>query len=746
MKLSSLRIRVLNLCTHFRCHSSLATNPLKPINSTELETLVLQQYKQGKFYNLIENVISKPTVLLASCRNLSNNESISEYYVSKRISIDEISDELRQNRFNVKECCVKMVANRIKGESFILPNLKMKVLIEAIRMVLEIVYDKRFATFAYGGRVGMGRHTAIRYLKTTVQDPSWWFKVSFKPHSVFDDKHVCRLCLIVEEKIDDKFLIELIKKFFEFEALRIELGGSCMGRGFPQESSLNSMLVNVYFDGFDKEMQEFRKKIDRKEKKLSVDSVGGRVFHKPERVYAVRYLDEILVITSSFSKRHVVGLKNEVVKFLEGVLEMEVDKLETAIHSSVSEKIDFLGMELQAVPPSVLHPRPSEKEIRARKKYNRQKEMKLLELKNARATRRRKRGLKIVEHVFKKVKRGDVFKFDYQIEREVREIFRSWGDETVQEFFQSLEDRADWHRKFTGGDFFTLRNIRSQLPCELVDAYDQFQEQVDKHLTPLKARNALEEVGKQVEEEEKKNYAESIVDDLTKLCMKVVAPPELIRKAVKLAGFTNSMGRPRPIKLLICLEDADIIKWYAGVGRRWLEYFCCCRNFKLVKTIVSYHMRFSCILTLAEKHGSTKLEAIRHYTKDLKTSDMAGGEEVYFPTEKEVKMMGDKNLTDPKPVDGALTMAVVRLAVDEPKSYCMAHFCDREETALYRIRLLQNRLNVDPINTEKWVPGMGAIHESLNRKCLSLCCDHLSDLYLGKITLQDIDCTAFVNV
>ncbi|KAI3986383.1 hypothetical protein MKX01_002228 [Papaver californicum] len=745
MKLSSLRIRVSVLCSHMRYHSSLAADPLKPINNTELETLVLQQYKQGKFYNLIENVISKPTVLLASCRNLSNNVSIDEDSASSRISIGEISDELKQNRFNVEECCVKMVSNRIKGESLILPNLKLKVLVEAIRMVLEIVYEKRFATFAYGGRVGMGRHTAIRYLKTTVQDPSWWFKVSFK-HSVFDDKHVCRLCLIVEEKIDDKFLIELIKKLFEFEALRIELGGCCMGRGFPQESSLNSMLLNVYFDGFDKAMQDFRLKIDRKEKKLSVDSVGGRVFHKPERVYAVRYLDEILVITSSCSKMHTLGLKNEVVKFLERVLGMEVDKLKTAIHSSVSEKIDYLGMELQAVPPSVLHPRPSEKEIRARKKYNRQKEMKLLELKNARATRRRKLGLKIVEHVFKKVKRGDVFKFDYQIEREVRETFRSWGDETVQDFFESLEDRADWYRKFTGGDFFSLRTIRSQLPCELVDAYDQFQEQVDKHLTPLKARSALEEVGKRAEEEEKENYAESIVDDLTKLCMKVVAPPELVRKAVKLAGFTNSMGRPRPIKLLICLEDTDIIKWYAGVGRRWLEYFCCCRNFKLVKTVVSYHMRFSCILTLAEKHDSTKLEAMRHYTKDLKIFDMAGGEEVYFPTEREVKMMGDKNLTDPKPVDGALTMAVVRLAADEPKSYCMAHFCDRKETALYRIRLLQNRLNVDPLNTEKWVPGMGAIHESLNRKCLSLCCDHISELYLGKITLQDIDCTAFVDV
>ncbi|OVA15756.1 Domain X [Macleaya cordata] len=611
-------------------------------------------------------------------------------------------------------------------------------------MVLEIIYDKRFATFSYGGRVGMGRHTAVRYLKTTVQNPNWWFRVCFRP-SVFDFRHVSKLSSIIEEKIEDKFLVELIKRFFEFEALRIELGGCFMGRGFPQESSLSSILVNIYFNGFDKEIQDFRLKIDKKNPRFDPEELMERVFHKPVKVYAVRYLDEILVITSG-SKVLTLDLKNQVVKFLEGIMGLEVDKLKTTIHSAVSEKIDFLGMELQAVPPSVLHPRPSEKEIRARKKYTKQKEAKALELKNARETNRKKLGLKILNHVFKKLKRGDVFKFDFQIEREVRNIFRSWGDEVVQEFFGSLEERLDWYRKFSSGDFLSLRAIRNLLPHELVDAYDQFQEQVFKHLTPLQARKALEEVDRQVEEEDRQNYAESTVDDLTKLCMKVSAPPELVRKAVKLAGFTNSMGRPRPIKLLICLDDSDIIKWYAGVGRRWLDFFCCCRNFKLVKTVVTYHLRFSCILTLAEKHESTKLEAIRHYTKDLKVSDATGMEEVHFPTEREIKMMGDRNLSDPKPVDGALTMALIRLASNEPSLYCMAHFCDITETALYRIRLLQNRLNVNPLNTEKWVPGMGAIHESLNRKCLSLCYDHMSDLNLGTISLQDIDCTSFVDM
>ncbi|GAV81754.1 Intron_maturas2 domain-containing protein [Cephalotus follicularis] len=263
---------------------------------------------------------------------------------------------------------------------------------------------------------------------------------------------------------------------------------------------------------------------------------------------------------------------------------------------------------------------------------------------------------------------------------------------------------------------------------------------------PIKARKALEEEERRVEEEEEQKYAKRTVEDLTRLCMKVSAPIQLIRKAVKMSGLTNNMGRPRPISLLIAQEDTDIIKWYAGVGKRWLDFFCCCHNFRMVKTVITYHLRFSCILTLTEKHESTKREAIRHYKKDLKVLDVSGKEEVHFPTEREVKMMGDKNISDPKPVDGTLSLALVRLDSDEKSHTCIAHFYERKDTIMYSMRLLQNLLNVNPLDEVKWVKGMGAIHESLNRKCLPLCYDHIHDLYTGKITLQDIDCTSFVDV
>lgn len=274
-----------------------------------------------------------------------------------------------EDRFDVEGCCVTMVPSRKKGENLVLPNLKLKVLIEAIRMVLEIVYDERFLTFSYGGRVGMGRHTAIQYLKNSVENPSWWFSVTFGREK-FDDRHVNKLCLFIEEKIKDGFFIGIIKRLFECEVVGIELGGCYLGRGFPQESGLSSILINIYLNGFDKEIQDMRLRKSQENPKFESGELVSmsRMFYKPVKMFVVRYLDEILVITSG-SKMLTMDLKNWALKYLEGSLELKVDKMKTAIHSVVSENISFLGMELQAVPPSVLHPPMTEKAMRARKKY-----------------------------------------------------------------------------------------------------------------------------------------------------------------------------------------------------------------------------------------------------------------------------------------------------------------------------------------------------------------------------------------
>ncbi|XP_076919677.1 nuclear intron maturase 3, mitochondrial-like [Bidens hawaiensis] len=720
--------------------------PPEPLTKPQLKTLVLSNYHHGKFTNLFQNVIVSPSVLLTAAHNLTHSPD--PPIPANFFSIPSLSSDLYQNTFDFESNCIKLT-NENDPCTLILPNLKLKVLIESIRLVLELVYDDRFATFSYGGRVNLGRHTAIRYIKNTVENPNWWFTVTF--NDINDNKFkkietLNKLCLIIEQKVDDKMLIGVIRKLVEFNLARIEFGGGCLGNGFPQEFGLDSMLVNVYLNGFDQKLQELRLMINKetlKDRLENQENGDEYTVYKPLKVYAVRYLDEVLVITSG-TKGLTVKLKNLVVKFLEDNLGLEVDKGKTVVHSAGSEEIRFLGMDIRAVTPSVLNPPMSEKAIRARKKYLRQKEVRLQELKNRRETNRKKLGLKIFDHVYKKLKTSNGFKFDFDIEKEVNEIFEVWGRETVDEVLKSVDERAALYRNLSGGDFLSLKRIRDQLPFELVDSYDKFQEKVDAYLNPVKARREIEQRELKLEEEEEKKYTERTVKDLTVLRVKVDAPDRLVRQAVRLAGFTNNMGRPRPISSLMVVDDVDIIKWYAGVGKRWLDYFCCCHNFKIIKTIVNYHLRFSCILTLAEKHESTKREAIKHFTKDLRVFDVDGNEIFSFPTEREIKMMGDKNLVDPKPVDGALTMLLTRLAVDEDLYRCGVHFCERFDTIVYRIRLLQKDLNLD--DEKPWVLGMGVVHDVFDRKCVPLCSDHVSEMYIGALTLQDVDFSSLLDV
>jgi len=67
-----------------------------------------------------------------------------------------------------------------------------------------------------------------------------------------------------------------------------------------------------------------------------------RVRHTPVRVYAVRYLDDILVVTSG-SKMLTIEIRDRIIAALERDLEVRVDRLGSSIHSAVSEKIEFWG-------------------------------------------------------------------------------------------------------------------------------------------------------------------------------------------------------------------------------------------------------------------------------------------------------------------------------------------------------------------------------------------------------------------
>ena len=97
------------------------TSSLCPVSSLPAKTLPLQN----------------PTMVSGSAP-LTDSQSLL-HLVSKRFDIEEMGSQLYINWFNIEACCVTMLPSRKKGESLVLPNLKLKVIIEAIKALTTVV-------------------------------------------------------------------------------------------------------------------------------------------------------------------------------------------------------------------------------------------------------------------------------------------------------------------------------------------------------------------------------------------------------------------------------------------------------------------------------------------------------------------------------------------------------------------------------------------------------------------------------
>jgi len=93
------------------------------------------------------------------------------------------------------------------------------------------------------------------------------------------------------------------------------------------------------------------------------------------------------------------------------------------------------------------------------------------------------------------------------------------------------------------------------------------------------------------------------------------------------------------------ISNKDIINWFASVVRGFLSYYRYCDNLYQIWTIVDYHICWSAIFTLANKHKSSTQKIIPKHSKDLHIVNGEGGTLVSFPTSIELRTLRLEFLT-----------------------------------------------------------------------------------------------------
>ena len=135
-----------------------------------------------------------------------------------------------------------------------------KLVQEAMRMILEAVFEPTFSNYSHGFRPGRGCHSALKAVRQDFQPTNWIIEGDIS--KCFDSIDHAKLMNILEAKILDRKFTKLIWKslkagYFEFRTYSYNIAG------IPQGSIISPLLANIFMSTLDKKVEELKAEFDR---------------------------------------------------------------------------------------------------------------------------------------------------------------------------------------------------------------------------------------------------------------------------------------------------------------------------------------------------------------------------------------------------------------------------------------------------------------------------------------------------
>ncbi|XP_039037714.1 LOW QUALITY PROTEIN: nuclear intron maturase 4, mitochondrial-like [Hibiscus syriacus] len=694
---------------------------------------VKEQFIDGKFRNLMVNVIADPNTLqdAYNCIKLNSNVDIS--LKDDSVCFNSLGKELLDGNFDVRGNTFRFSTRGIKKEVLVLPNPMTRIIQEAIRMVLETVYKPHFSKISHGCRSGRDHSTALRYIKKEICSPSWWFTLIL--NKKVESSIVAKLILKLEDKIEDNKLFGIIRSMFDAQVLNFEFGGFPKGHGLPQEGVLSPVLMNVYLDLFDQEFYRlsmryealhegadkgdshsklrnwFRRQLKENDCKcMTNDDNSGH------RVHCCRFMDEIFFAISG-SKDIALSFKSEIIDFFKNSLFLDVDDKQTEILPCDGPNgFRFLG----AIVKRSVREGPATSAVHKLKEKVRLFASQKQDAWNAGSVRI---GKKWLAHGLKKVKESEIkHLMDGGSSLSKISSFRKAGMETdhwykvlMKVWMQDIKAKAAENEE----SILSKYVAELALPHELTESYHEFLKRVDEYVSSETAATLA-----------------LLPNSSSNTGSVILAPTNVIKKRLFRYGLTTSEGYPRVASLLVLQDSLQIIDWFAGIVYRWLRWYQDYDNFKEVKLLISTLLRKSCVRTLAAKYRIHESEIEKRFDSELCRIPSIGEveQEPTYETSYSHPSDNDEALMYGISYSGLCLISLARMVSQSRPCNCFVLGCSVASPSVYTLHAMERQ------KFPGWKTGFAScIHPSLNKRRIGLCKKHLKDLYLGHISLQSID-------
>jgi len=280
----------------------------------------LRRYKGKKYYSLIDKVYNLKNLHEAWEKVKANKGSggidkvsISQFEANLEQNLREIQRLLREDRYKPMPARRAYIPKPNKEKRPLgIPTIRDRVVQQALRSVIEPIFEQEFLECSYGFRPGRNCHQAIEKAEEYRDQGNVWV-VDADIKAYFDTVNQELLMSLIEGRISDGKVLSLIEAFLKAGVMEDGVWQTT-NVGTPQGGVISPLLANIYLHPFDLEMK-------------------GRGYS------LVRYADDVLLLAKSKEEAEdmLVKVKETIEK-----LRLELNTEKTKI-LHVSDGVDFLG-------------------------------------------------------------------------------------------------------------------------------------------------------------------------------------------------------------------------------------------------------------------------------------------------------------------------------------------------------------------------------------------------------------------
>ena len=206
-------------------------------------------YRFQNLYRLLDEAFLEQVFYSLNKKAASGVDQVSfrEYGANLRENIHRLVEKLKRKKYRAKLVRRKNIPKgKDRTRPLGIPATEDKLLQTAVGLILQAIYEQDFLSCSYGYRPKIGARDAVEKLSARLQFGKHGYVVEADIKSFFDQIEHEWLLRMLEERVDDRPFLQLIRKWLKAGVL--EENGEVLkpATGTPQGGSVSPVLANIY--------------------------------------------------------------------------------------------------------------------------------------------------------------------------------------------------------------------------------------------------------------------------------------------------------------------------------------------------------------------------------------------------------------------------------------------------------------------------------------------------------------------